>query len=407
MHNEYFMRTRFIISSLLLHIHLLNAQPTLLKEQVIKSAQFYQQKGLVKFSSAQFTSLKESPSRYDTSWKSSDYFQFAIRLAYSLSIGTPVKPLFAYESIAAEQINVVYQRLIAALGQVKTADELRGYFESYRLPRSTKTKMLSSSILSKEREYAKRPSRLLADTIRWLKHAYGFYHWLDHWGFSRFILVDIAAAEVQLVEGERVLFSMRAVVGKSSTPTPSFAAWAERIVLYPYWFVPSSIAIGEFLPKIKNDPTWLDRQNMQVIDGRGNIVDPKDLNWHEFNAAYFPYTIRQSTGCDNALGILKIDVKTPFGVYLHDTNNKSSFLLSKRFLSHGCIRLEEPLLLGNQLLDKPLDTLYLQACLKEQQPVYLSLKVPIPVIAFYTLAHPQQEGGVRYFRDTYQQFQKK
>jgi hypothetical protein len=57
------MRTRFIIGSLLLHIHLLNAQPTLLKEQVIKSAQFYQQKGLVKFSSAQFTSLKESPSR--------------------------------------------------------------------------------------------------------------------------------------------------------------------------------------------------------------------------------------------------------------------------------------------------------------------------------------------------------
>jgi murein L,D-transpeptidase YcbB/YkuD len=248
---------------------------------------------------------------------------------------------------------------------------------------------------------------LLADTIRWLKHAYGVYHWIDHWGFSQYIFVDVATAEVQFIEEERVLLSMRAVVGKPSTPTPFFAAWAERIVLYPYWFVPSSIAIGEFLPKIKNDPSWLDRQNMQVVDGEGNIVDSKNLNWAQFNASFFPFTIRQSTGCDNALGVLKVDVKTPLGVYLHDTNNKASFLLSKRFFSHGCIRLEEPMLLGNYLLKKQLDTLYLQSCLKEQQPAYLPLMAPMPVLVFYTLAHPQPGGGVRYYPDTYKLFQKK
>lgn len=79
-----------------------------------------------------------------------------------------------------------------------------------------------------------------------------------------------------------------------------FAAWAENIVLYPYWFVPLSIAVGEFLPKIKKDITWLDRQNMQVLDRAGNVVDPTQLPWADFTAAYFPYTIRQSTGCDNA-----------------------------------------------------------------------------------------------------------
>lgn len=107
------------------------------------------------------------------------------------------------------------------------------------------------------------------------------------------------------------------------------------------------------------------------------------------------------------MGILKVDVKTPLGVYLHDTNNKASFLLSKRFLSHGCIRLEEPLQLGNYLLDKTLDTVFLQSCLLEQKPVQLSLKAAIPVLVFYTLVQPQQDGSVRYLQDTYQHFQKK
>ncbi len=402
------MRTRFLfLSCLLLYIHILNAQPALLKEQVIKSVLRYQEEGLVNFSSKQLSTLKNSPSRFDTSWKSSDYFQLAIRMAYTLSVGKPSKPWLVYESIAAELEKAVYQRLNLALEKVQTPSGLRDYFEFYRLPRSSKTKTLFSTILSKEREYAKRPSRLLADTIRWLKHAYRVYHWIDHWEFSQFIFVDVAAAEVQFIEGERVSLSMRAVVGKPSTPTPFFAAWAERIVLYPYWYVPSSIATGEFLPKVKKDPTWLDRQNMQVIDREGKVVDTENLNWSQFNADYFPFTIRQSTGCDNALGVLKVDVKTPLGVYLHDTNNKASFLLGKRFFSHGCIRLEEPLLLGNYLLGRQLDTLYLQSCMKEQQPVYLPLKAPIPVLAFYTLAHPQQDGIVRYFRDTYQQFQKK
>ncbi len=374
---------------------------------MLKSVLRYQEEGLVNFSSKQLASLKNSPSRFDTSWKSSDYFQLAIRMAYTLSVGKSAKPWLAYESISAELEKTVNMRIRLALEKVQTPIGIRDFFETFRLPKSSKTKTLAKIILSKERSYANRPSLLLADTIQWLKHAYGVYHWIDHWGFSEYIFVDVAATEVKFIEGERVSLSMRAVVGKPSTPTPFFAAWAERIVLYPYWFVPSSIAIGEFLPKIKNDPTWLDRQNMQVIDGRGNIIDPKDLNWLEFNVAYFPYTIRQSTGCDNALGVLKVDVKTPLGVYLHDTNNKASFLLSKRFFSHGCIRIEEPMLLGNYLLEKQLDTLYLQSCLKEQKPAYLPLMAPIPVLVFYTLVHPQPGGGVRYYPDTYKLFQKK
>lgn len=50
---------------------------------------------------------------------------------------------------------------------------------------------------------------------------------------------------------------------------------------------------------------------------------------------------------------------------------------------------------------------FLQSCLLEQKPVQLSLKAAIPVLVFYTLVQPQQDGSVRYLQDTYQHFQKK
>ncbi len=402
------MRIRlFFLGYLFFTIQQLNSQPVLLKEQVLRSVLHFQQEGLVDLPAKELSLLKKSPSLFDTSWKSSAFFQLAVRTAYALSIGKPIKPRLAYEAISPALKNKTDLRMRLALEKVQTPHDIEEYFSAYYLPRSTKTKTLYEALFRKEREYKQRPSRLLADTIQWLRHAHSIYHWIDHWDFAQLILVDVAAAEVQLIEQERSILLMRAVVGKPSTPTPFFAAWAESIILYPYWFVPSSIAIGEFLPKIKKDPSWLERQNMQVIDKHGSIVDPKAIAWSTFDASYFPFTLRQSTGCDNALGILKIDVKTPLGVYLHDTNNRGSFLSTNRFLSHGCIRIEEPLLLGNYLLDAKLDTTFLQACLKEQQPVHLPLAVPIPVLVFYSLVRPLPGGGIRYLKDTYKLFGKK
>jgi murein L,D-transpeptidase YcbB/YkuD len=140
---------------------------------------------------------------------------------------------------------------------------------------------------------------------------------------------------------------------------------------------------------------------MQVVDGRGRVVDHHHLNWSSFHAGYFPYTIRQSTGCDNALGVIKFDINTPYGVYLHDTNSKAAFLYNSRYLSHGCIRLEEPLLLGSKLLKDNLDTSYLQSCYKDQKPVYRKLSKPIAVFSVYLPVSYREPGVLEYHKDTY------
>ena len=140
---------------------------------------------------------------------------------------------------------------------------------------------------------------------------------------------------------------------------------------------------------------------MQVVDGAGKVLNHYELDWASYHAGNFPYMVRQSTGCDNALGVIKFNIVTPYGVYLHDTNNKTAFLSASRFFSHGCMRIEEPLELGNRLLAGSLDTRFLQSCFKEQIPKFIKLEKPVPVFAVYMRAVADITGKIRYYKDVY------
>jgi murein L,D-transpeptidase YcbB/YkuD len=109
------------------------------------------------------------------------------------------------------------------------------------------------------------------------------------------------------------------------------------------------------------------------------VIDPLSVNWPSYRKGGFPYTLRQRTGCDNSLGIFKIDIQTPFSVYLHDTNNRGVFVRKHRYLSHGCIRLENPIGLGQALLGDRLDVARLRACLTDQKPDRVFFSSPLPV----------------------------
>ena len=86
---------------------------------------------------------------------------------------------------------------------------------------------------------------------------------------------------------------------------------------------------------------------------------------------------------------------------MHDTNNKTAFLSASRFYSHGCIRLEQPIELGNLLLNNRLDTTFLQSCYKEQLPVPVDLLKPIPVFVIYSMAETDSIDRVKYYKDIY------
>lgn len=241
-----------------------------------------------------------------------------------------------------------------------------------------------------------------ADTIARLSTALNTLRWIHHFHFSSFILVNIPSAVLCYYVADTIALRMRVVVGEPSKRTPRFAAWVDGLVLYPYWNIPRHIAAYEMLPMFRKLPALAEVMQIQVLDNRGRMLDPTTIQWGRYTAADFPYALRQLPGCENALGVLKFEINSPYDVYMHDTNLKCAFGSSRRFLSHGCIRLQKPFLLGDMLMDHHLDTVVLNSCLRDQRPVRVSLASRVPVFVLYNTVQVGSDGGeLQWFKDVY------
>ena len=143
--------------------------------------------------------------------------------------------------------------------------------------------------------------------------AMNYYRWMYHFKFESYIVVNIPSASLRYFENDTEKLFSKMVVGKPSKRTPRFDATCRQVILYPYWNVPQDIAVKELVPKYRKNPALIDKENMQVLDAKGDIIDARTINWSLYNAGNFPYRLRQSTGCDNSLGIIKLDLTSPFG----------------------------------------------------------------------------------------------
>ena len=193
------------------------------------------------------------------------------------------------------------------------------------------------------------------------------------------IEVNAAAAELRLFRDGRTELTMRAIVGKKTTRTPIIISRAQSILVNPPWNVPTSIMKNELLPKIARDKTYLERHNMEWVDGR----------------------LVQSPGEHNSLGRLKIDFPSPFAVYMHDTNARSLFTRDYRWLSHGCIRLAKPRELADMLLKGEDTREEIDRLIDEKETVRLPVTEQLPVAVVYWTAFVDEDGTVNFRNDIY------
>jgi murein L,D-transpeptidase YcbB/YkuD len=202
-----------------------------------------------------------------------------------------------------------------------------------------------------------------------------------------------------------IILESRVIVGKPSTRTPTLSSNINEIIMYPYWHVPKKIATQELLPSIKRDRGFLERNNFQVLNSQGKIVDPNKINWHSLSASNFPYQIRQSTGCDNSLGIIKLNFYNPFSVYLHDTPGKGLFFLNKRYFSHGCMRVEKAIELAKHIAGNyafTIDTIESKGCTLNQAPLVFPADKPMNLFVLYSTVWYDGNGAIAFFDDVYE-----
>lgn len=223
---------------------------------------------------------------------------------------------------------------------------------------------------------------------------------------KRFVFVNIADAVVKLIDDDKTLLDMRAVVGTPFHMTPVFSEEITYLRLNPYWNVPSSIARRELLPKAKEDPRYLSDRGIRVLprgSGQGAWVDAATIDWSAISASKFPYRLRQDPGPRNALGRVKIMFPNEYSVYLHDTPSRNLFGKSVRAFSHGCIRLHKPLRLAEMLLADQVkwNRKAIDAVLESKQTKTVRLTKPIPVHISYLTAWVNKDGSVHFRPDVY------
>ena len=96
----------------------------------------------------------------------------------------------------------------------------------------------------------------------------------------------------------------------------------------------------------------------------------------------------------------------PHNTYLHDTPHKAVFKLPTRALSHGCMRVQNPLDLARLILenDGQWDARKVKEILEAEMPeqVSIMLKHPVDVDVVYLNARVDDSGVCAFLSDVYQ-----
>ena len=242
--------------------------------------------------------------------------------------------------------------------------------------------------------------------VRQIEMALERLRWLPDLGNRRLIAVNIPMFRLwawDTLDGVPMpTFSTRVIVGRAiRTETPLFIETLEHVVFRPYWNVPRSIVRAEILPAMRRNPSYLTRQQMEVVAGPGDDARPLAVGPATLEAlAAGAVRVRQRPGPHNALGLVKFVFPNRENVYMHGTPTPSLFASDRRDFSHGCIRVADPPGLARWVLEGiGWDADRIRGAMEADVSTRLDLAAPIDVVLFYLTAAVLPEDDVMHFAD--------
>jgi len=237
-------------------------------------------------------------------------------------------------------------------------------------------------------------AKLLAnmEAWRWMPEDLGDLH----------ILANIPEYMVYLVKDGAPIHSERIVVGEVGKQTTLFTRNLKTIVFKPLWRVPESIKVRELQPDLRRRGSMFRQHGLQLETKDGEPLDYRTINWN--TADIRDYEVVQPPGRKNVMGIVKFTFPSQHTIFMHDTIDKWMFGRSVRTLSHGCLRLRNPMRLVELVLaeDKGWDAARVDQTFNEgprNNEIVIDREIPVHLV--YFTAWVDDAGKVRSFRDVY------
>jgi L,D-transpeptidase YcbB len=218
----------------------------------------------------------------------------------------------------------------------------------------------------------------------------------------RFVTANIPGALVETVEDGVVQTRHAAGVGKIDRQSPIMTTRVIDINFNPFWTVPASIIKKDLIPKMQANPGYLAENKIRIFNKDGQELQANQVNWKSDEATR--YQFRQDPGGDfNSLGVVRVNIANPYGVYMHDTPAKGIFGDDYRFVSSGCMRvqnirdyvewlLKETPGWGREQIDE---------AIQSGQRIDAKLSKPVPVFWVYITAWATPDGLIQFRDDIY------
>ncbi len=222
---------------------------------------------------------------------------------------------------------------------------------------------------------------------------------------QKYVVVNIPAAQIEAVEGNKVVSRHTGVVGKPDRPTPLLRTAIYEMNFNPVWRLPPTVISEDLIPRGREyqeaGKNVLVKFGIDAYDGNGKKVDPETIDW----ASSKPQSLRysQKPGKENPLGFLKINFNNSYSVYMHDTPSETIFGRNFRAASSGCIRVHNIerlaawLLAGNQGWSGE----RIESVKEKGDRLDVKLKKTVPLYFVYLTAWATEDGVIQFRRDLY------
>ncbi|EAA5485460.1 L,D-transpeptidase [Salmonella enterica subsp. enterica] len=218
------------------------------------------------------------------------------------------------------------------------------------------------------------------------------------------IMVNIPAYSLVYYQNGNQMLASRVIVGRPDRKTPMMSSALNNVVVNPPWNVPPTLAREDILPKVWNDPGYLERHGYTVMRGWNSkeAIDPWQVDWATITPSNLPFRFQQAPGAHNSLGRYKFNMPSSDAIYLHDTPNHNLFQRDARALSSGCVRVNKASELANMLLqDAGWNDARISGALKQGDTRYVNIRQNIPVNLYYLTAFVGADGRMQYRTDIY------
>jgi len=232
--------------------------------------------------------------------------------------------------------------------------------------------------------------------------------WMPREMDDKYLLVNVPEFKLRIYRKNKVVDDMRVIVGRIATPTPMVNSKIDYVIMSPTWAVPNQIFNESVLPKVKEDPTYLENAGYKLyasLDGNNEtLIDAATLKWNEMDVIQNNYRIiRAPSPSDEKKGGIKFVIPNSENLYLCDAPTPSLFDFSFRTFNYTSISIEEPKKLARYIINqKKWDLEAIESNMDLEEPFTIIPEDKIPVFVTYMTSIIDDRGNLIFSKDIYE-----